>query len=268
MKKIFNITLVLLLSMVAVVSCKKESLLYDGPVLAHFLKASDVFFVDSEDSTYTLQIGLTKALDRDLTVKLVADEASTAVEGEQYALESYEVIIPAGEVIGNVTIVGLFSGITDPVNLKLKLVEGENVAGFSTDIDITIRQFCPFVRDEFVGIYNVWSELNEDDAGEIAEYEVEAIADPDNENGLIFLDVFEDGKNIKVTLDASNKSNFVAVLEQAQTIFTYSEGYPGVLAAGKGTFNACEPEIQFRVKVDVPGLGTFGDITTILTKVD
>lgn len=268
MKRIFNITLALLLAMTAVVSCKKDSLLYDGPVLAHFLKASDVFFVDSEDSTYTLQIGLTKALDRDLTVKLVADETSTAIEGEQYVLDSYEITIPAGEVIGNVKIVGLFSGVSDPVSLKLKLVEGENIAGFSKEIDITIRQFCPFVRDEFVGVYNVWSELNEDNAGEIAEYEVEAIADPDNENGLIFLDVFENGYNVKVTLDASNKSNFVAVLEQTQTIFMYSPGNPGVLAEGKGTFNACEPEIQFTVKVDVPGLGSFGDIKTIFTKVD
>lgn len=268
MKKIFNLTLTLFLASIALVSCNKESLLYDGPSLGHFLKSSDVFFVDVEDSTYTLQVGLTKAFDKDITLHLTVDEASTAIEGEQYSISSHDIVIPAGSVIGSTELVGLFSGITEPVNLKLKITEAGDVANFATELDLTIRQFCPLVRDNFVGIFNLWSELNEDASGNIVEYEVEAIADPEKENGIIFLDVFEEGKNIKVTLDASNKTNFVSVLEGPQTIFTYPPSYPAVLAAGKGTFNACNPEVQFKVKVDVPGLGSFGEINSIFTKVE
>ncbi|MCO5232240.1 MAG: DUF4843 domain-containing protein [Chitinophagales bacterium] len=267
MKKIFNATLLLLFATLTVVSCKKESLTYDGPTLGHFLKSSDVFYVDPEDSTYTVEIGLTKATDKDVTLRFEVDATSTAVDGEDYALGVHEVTIPAGQVIGKFDVVGLFTTLGEAVNLKLKLVEGDQTATFSNELDLTIRQFCPFVRDEFVGVYNVWSELNEDESGNIVEYEVEAIADPDNENGIIFLGLFVDGFDLKVSFDASNKANFQSIIT-AQTIFDYRPGYPAIIQAGKGTFNACNPEVQFTLEVKVPGMGSFGDVKTVLTKVD
>ena len=48
MKKIFNIAFTVVLATLTMVSCKKESLKYDGPALAHFSSQVGSYFVEDQ----------------------------------------------------------------------------------------------------------------------------------------------------------------------------------------------------------------------------
>jgi hypothetical protein len=103
MKKIFNIAFTVALATLTMVSCKKESLKYDGPVLAHFNGATGSYFVEEAgESSFPIPIGITKPNDADVTLTIkVLTEESTAVEGEDFTLQSNQVTIKAGEVVLN-----------------------------------------------------------------------------------------------------------------------------------------------------------------------
>jgi hypothetical protein len=118
---------------------------------------------------------------------------------------------------------------------------------------MTMLRFCPFVRDEFVGLYGFVSEFWNSDAdgnpildddGNPISVEVEAIADPEDENAILFKDLYEEGIDIKVILDASDKSNFVTSFPK-QKGWT-SGAYGDVsLSSGSGKFSACDKTLSY-----------------------
>lgn len=267
MKKIFNLAFTVVLAAITMVSCEKESLVYDGAALGHFTEASNSFFVEAEDTLYTIPVGLTKAADQDITFKVqVVGEGTTGEAGVHYTLVSDEVTIKAGEVIGNLTVIGHFDNLTNPVKLKLELAESDKAASFLQTYDLTIQQFCPFVRDEFVGTYifesDWWTEG--------VPYEVSAIAHPENANAIIFKDMYEEGYDITIVFNDATKSNFFVTIAQQPAWFNPTYGDIYLYGGTTGKFDACNKSINFTIIHGVPGLGTFGgsDTPSSLVKID
>ncbi len=246
----------------AMVSCKKESLQYDGPVLAHFSSEKGAYFVDEAGEEFSIPVGITKPSgDVTVTIKVNTDK-STAVEGEDFTIETKEITIKAGEVLSDLIIKGNFENLDEPKKIVLEIESSDNTAQYNQTYTLSIQRFCPFVRDDFIGVYLFESEWWEDS------YEVEAIADPEDENAIIFLDLYEPGFNIKVVFNASDKSSFVtSVAKQDAWI------YPGLgtifLAGGSGKFSACDKTLSYETKHGLPdGRFFVGVELALFTKLD
>ena len=269
MKKIFNIAFTVVLATLTMVSCKKESLKYDGPVLAHFNGATGSYFVEEEgESSFPIPIGITKPNDADvtLTIKVLTDE-STAVEGEDFTLQSSQVTIKAGEVISELVVLGNFAGLDEQKSVVFEIESSDKSAQYDQTYTLTMLRFCPFVRDEFVGLYGFVSEFwNSDAEGNPISVEVEAIADPEDENAILFKDLYEEGIDIKVILDASDKSNFVTSFPK-QKGWT-SGAYGDVsLSSGSGKFSACDKTLSYETEHTVSA-GSFGKEQAFFTKIE
>jgi hypothetical protein len=277
MKKIFNIAFMIAFASLAMISCKKESLKYEGPVLAHFNGVEGSYFVDEAGEEFSIPIGITKPNDADVTVTIkVNTEESSAVEGEDFTFQSKEITFKAGEVLSDLVVLGNFEGLDEPKTIVLEIESSDKSAQFNQTYTLDIQRFCPFVRDDFVGLYAFGSEwwfsddngpLLDDEGNPITE-EVEAIADPEDENAIIFLDLYEPGFNIKVVLNASDKSNFVtSVAKQDAWI------YPGIgtifLVGGSGKFSACDKTLSYETKHGLPDGRFFTGVELALfTKLD
>jgi|GEM_PF-2938677 len=263
MKRIFNLATTILVASLILAGCKKDDLLYDGPSLAHFTTPSATFYVEEQDTVYRVPVGLTKAFDTDMTFTVqVVEDGTTAVDGEQYRLRSTQVTIPAGQVIGYIEVEGIFENVATPTNLVLALDSTGSSAQFYQTFTLKIQQFCKFVQEEFVGTYFFSSAWWED------EYEVDAVADPNNPNAIIFKDLYDIGYDVTVVFNDDNKNNiFVSVAQQpAWYNSTYGDVY---LMGGTGTFNGCEKTLTYSTAHGVPGLGTFsGTDTPTLVKID
>jgi hypothetical protein len=276
MKKIFNIAFMIAIASLAMISCKKESLKYEGPVLAHFNGVEGSYFVDEAEETFKIQLGITKPNDADVTLTIkVNTEESTAVEGEDFTLESNQIIIKAGEVVTDLIVKGNFENLDEPKKVVLEIESSDKSAQYDQTYNMTIQRFCPFVRDEFVGLYGFVSEFWNSDAdgnpildddGNPISVEVEAIADPEDENAILFKDLYEEGIDIKVILDASNKSNFVTSFPK-QKGWT-SGAYGDVsLSSGSGKFSACDKTLSYGTEHTVSA-GSFGKEQAFFTKIE
>lgn len=262
MKRILNITLLILMVSSVLVGCKKESLEYKGPVLVHFTKSSGTFFVesDSEDG-YKIQLGLTKPADQDLTFTIEIEVSdSNAVEGEQFTIESKEVTIKAGEPVADIIVHSDYESLEEAFVVKFTLgTNSDYNAQFTQEFNLTIRQFCPFNVEDFVGTYLFYDEWFN---GAILEgeppYEVDAIIDEEVPNSIILLDPYDEGYSIRITFNDSDKSNFKVSIKDQPAWFNpnYGDIY---LADNEGTFDACEKTISFTTTHLVPGLGYFID---------
>jgi hypothetical protein len=139
--------------------------------------------VEQEENEFSVPVGITKPNDADvtLTIKVLAEE-STAVEGEDFTLESNQITIAAGEVITDLVVIGNFENIDVKKTVVFEIESSDKSAQYNQTYTLTIQRFCPFVRDDFVGTYEFESEwwLEGEDP-----YLVDAIADPDDENAIL-----------------------------------------------------------------------------------
>lgn len=273
MKKIFNITLLSLLATWTLVSCKKESLEYDGPVQVHFTEQTGTFFVEEDsDETFQVNIGLTKPASQDLTFTVTIEAENEDVEeGVEYSVSTTQLTIPAGEVIATIDVSSDYEALTDVVKLKFTLDEDEEGynAIFNQEYNLTIRQFCPFEVEDFVGtylFYDAW--FNAAVLGGAPPYEVDAILHDSLSNTIVLIEPYDDGMNINITFDASNKSNFKVIIPDQSAWF---DGEYGIIesADNEGGFDACERTISYTNTHLVPGLGWFEDNNPVfLQKID
>lgn len=270
MKKIFNIAFTLVLASLAIVSCKKESLEYDGPVLGHFQTSSSILYVQPENFTIDIPIGLTKASDKDVVLKVKVGEESTAEEGVQFNFESSEIVIKAGEVLGKVTVVAIFENTDEPSNLIIEIESSDNTATYSFEHNLKLQQFCPFVQEDYVGTYLFSSPVFWED-----EYLIEAIADPEDPKAIIFIDPYQPdgvGYNLKLVFNDEDVNNIFITIPANQVVWYYDDGAnmgDVILRDGKGTFNSCEKLITYSANhIFVPLSFNFGLDNVTLKKVD
>jgi len=159
MKKL-NILLAIVLVAIGL-SCDDNNIgLYKGPSQIHFLEQSGSIIVNNTNPVYTIQVGISKAIETDQNYEVIIDtENSTAVEGVAFELLNNTVHIPAGAVLGEIQIKGLFSGAQpdgELLRVQLKGINGSETAAFNNSFDLNLFKFCDFDRDAFVGTYQVF----------------------------------------------------------------------------------------------------------------
>ncbi len=257
MKRIFNITLTALMAAFALVSCKKESLIYDGPVLVHFNSQGGALVVENPDDefAYEIKVGLTKPADRDITINLEIDTTnSTAIEGLHFTLSSNQVVIPAGQTVASVKAVGIYENLEeDALTASVRIAESEYSAIYGQEIKIRFRAPCDGILriEKFVGTYELDYPWFQEDDGP---YTVTAVLDPERENTIIFKDLLDDGFDVAFTLDSESDD----ILVEDSDAWIYDPGFPPVVIADvNGTYEVCEQIIEFYAFHHIPGVGSF-----------
>lgn len=281
MKKIFNIAIMMILASLATVSCKKDSLLYDGPMLAHFQsKEGTLFLQPGGENTIIIPIGLTKAVDHDVVVTVELDSSSTAEAGKQFNFVSQQVTIPAGQVIGNLVIKGDYDSASVASLAVFRITSDALQTGDTYTLEL--QQFCPFNQADFVGFYQ-FSAVDPADAmlgSEANGYQVEAIADPNDSTSIIFQNLYNDpddsqvigGYDVKISFDDSDVNNIKVTIADGQTMWFYTDGtFDGTVVSkgGTGTFNGCAKTITFSVQHILTSIGfNFGTDVATLKKIN
>jgi hypothetical protein len=153
--------------MALAVSCdRNEGPVYDvnnGQAMAAFNRNVQTFPVDDSGNSFTeIIVGVTTVSDVDRSVTVSVDPASTA-DPSEYTIDPASLVIPAGEFVARVRLVGNFNNIpeTGQTNVILNL---DSVEGAILDDPVTGRlshrvnlfRFCPFTNgSNFLGAYEL-----------------------------------------------------------------------------------------------------------------
>lgn len=242
MKKL-NILFALAMAIIGL-SCDDNKIdLYNGPSQIHFVEQGGSMIINDTDPVYTIQVGVSKSVETDRTFEVIIDaENSTAEEGVGFELLSKSITIPAGSVLGEIEVKGLFDGAQpegDLLRLQLKGNTASDVASFYSSFDLLLYKFCDFHRDAFIGTYQVYEHSF---FGEF-EYEVEITAGDDPYSVIVdgFWEV--SGSAVQLTFDRTETTCSIP----SQFFFDEPQiGYENVWirSLSKGQYNACLGSIE------------------------
>lgn len=229
---------------------ERDPALFDGDQEVKFVNTSPTFVVEEAEETYTFQLNTLKPArgNQTFTFEVVA-EGTTAQEGVHYRLPSTSVTIADGEVFGNVEITLLAAGFGATVETLVLRITSPEAAGFNNVATLNLQRFFPYVQAEFVGRYRVtypWWEANP--------YEIDMVAGT-SENQLVAVDMLGEGVDFVITVDVSDRNNFLASFLQ-NNVWTHPAGQVRVRSTS-GSFSAATKTFNFTVTQDIPGVGTF-----------
>lgn len=250
----------LLLIIVFVSSCEEDEIKYSGPALGSFNVESKTFYVqDVAEPVDTIYVEMTTKSNVERILNLEMSNTSTAILNTHYKLKSQNVVIPPNSIFGHIIVEGVFDqlAIDGPKKVTFKLKDSDNVktAGFRDSVVYTMRQYCPFVINDFVGDWQdadgtAWTcTLPADNAANTLEFSAPGYFGTDNK--------------IKVVFDATDPANFTCEVlndQKASDVSTwyFSGGNYGATylkSGGRGMFSACEKVVEFKYKVAIPGIG-------------
>ena len=248
MKKIAYIILPLFLLILS--SCEDtKPEVYDGDSLSYFEETSETFTIQS-GSIYNGVVLVTEAKSYDRTFTLEIDEASDA-PASSYTIGT-DLVIPANSYSGTFEVAGNVLEVVSETKLVLNLmsVEDSDVATFDNKLTLVLEQFCPFERDNFLGL------MKADEEG-YGVYDVNVTAGTD-ENELIISNVWDNDPNSTTSIFLVEEG-YVVEFPSYQDNYLYSHPTygPAYVAFGEGTWSSCATtiDISFEVIVDA---GSFG----------
>lgn len=261
-----GLRLIGLLLMVAFISsCEEDLQLYDGPAQAHFPQSSDTYFVTSEENPYALKIGLTNVANSDRTVNISIDESSsTAVEGVDFTINSFQTVIQQGELFGELTITGDFDNLSVPkvVVFNISDSDGEDGnASFRQSFTLTLNQFCQYSRDALLGTYVNFSEFW--GAGFLCE-----VVAGNASNEVIVQGMYPpeiNGRNIVIRIEQLGEVSYRAVVVK-QVAFDantpiFAADYGPLSIEGSGVLNTCgEFNLNMAFTVSAGSFGVFNEV--------
>ncbi|MDR9417723.1 hypothetical protein [Gracilimonas sp.] len=265
MKALKLFTLILGITIIGI-SCdvldtEEERSFYDGENLVKFNTDETTLFAEEEEETFEVGVSLLSPAngDRSFTFEVV-DSLTTAVEGEDYRLDSNSFTISNNEVLGSFPVTVIKAGVAEAPTLTFRITS-ENVASFNSTISITLRQFFPYEQSEWEGTYELvypwWF-------GDSEPRTVSAVASSENENIVIFENFIGTGVDFEFLFDDSDPLNFnVSFAEEPAWV---SGTYGNVRVEGTGSFDAENKVINGEAEHTVSA-GTFGTYSYSLTKV-
>ena len=248
MKKIAYIILPLFLLVFS--SCEDtEPEVYDGDSLSYFEETSKTFTVQA-GSTYSGVVLVSEATSYDRTLTLDLDDASDA-PAISYTIGT-NLVIPANSYSGTFEVAGNVLEVVSGTKLILNLtsVEDSNVATFDNKLTLTLEQFCPFVRDNFLG------PMKADEEGYTV-YDVNVTAGA-LANELKISNVWDINPNSETTIFLVEEGYVVEFPPyQDNYLYTSATYGPAYVAEGEGTWSSCATTIDISFQVIVSA-GTFG----------
>jgi len=249
MKKIAYLLLPVL--MLVITSCQDQGPeVYDGDSLSYFSETSGTFTIQA-GSVYDIEVLVTSATAYDRTFSVEVDDALTDAPASSYTIDT-NFVIPANSYAGTFQIAGNVLDVVTGTKLVLNLtsVEDSNVATFDNTHTITMEQFCPFVRDNFLGL------MKADEEG-YAVYDVNVTAGAEP-NELKISNVWDINPNSETTIFLVEEGYVVEFPPyQDNYLYTSATYGPAYVAFGEGTWSSCATTIDISFEVIVAA-GTFG----------
>ncbi|MEJ7589223.1 MAG: hypothetical protein WKI04_16835 [Ferruginibacter sp.] len=151
------------LSLICMVSCKKNNLIVDkdvtAPAFAKFntIKDADTigtYYIRSTNDPFKLPVGVTNVSNTDRTIQFTY--SSTAVQGTQYNAPA-SIVIKAGETLDSLPISGLFAGYPSSSRRDTVIItiSGGDVpaSAYKSKYKLILRKYCEVSLADFYGDY-------------------------------------------------------------------------------------------------------------------
>lgn len=244
-KRFVNLCIVsVLLALFASCSTNPEYTTYSGP---NYIMFADTLFelpVQENGEVFELPIVATRACDYDRTLAVeIIDSKSNATEGRHYALKSNTVTIKAGELVGNVEVLGYHDNIevSDSIGFGLRLVTNKDSQWdlYGTDTNVWLKKACKFDINAFTGYCFIISTFINNYVQTTDGRLTYSIVDPENENTIIMKDYFYDGYDVRIKFLTDDVLNPLIEFEEQQFGPT-SEAF-GTLYGEEGIINMYQP---------------------------
>lgn len=188
-------------------SCEQNYITYHDAEYVMFADTAKTYVVREDMLTFDVPIVSTVSCDHDRTFAVeILDPSSSAVEGRDFQLVSNNFTIPAGELVGNVSVKGNFENLESENDLSftLKLVMPENLIMplYGDETIVHLRKTCKFNRQNYTG-YAVVTSLFLYQYSVTGDYQrlIRTSPDPDDENGVILHSFLSDGYDVKIHFD-------------------------------------------------------------------
>jgi len=155
MKNIFKYLLIVSLGVFVFSSCEDEDKgIYDGPELVSFSDGTSGNYSVQEtgDTGWEIQVGFTTTSNQARVVNYTI--SGDAADGEQFTLASNSITVPAGSVVGVLTVNGIYGGFTGQVDTLIVTLTGDNVAEFDNTYTLIMQRYCSYTVDDLVGSWS------------------------------------------------------------------------------------------------------------------
>lgn len=241
---------------------------------ADYIMFSDTLYefpVLNNDDYYEIPVVATQAYgyDRTLAVEII-DSLSNAVEGQHYSLKSNTVVIPAGQLVGNVYVRGNHDNIAvgDSLGFHIRLISKAETQWdiYGIDTDVYLQKACTFDVNAFTGYCYIYSTYLQSYSTSSTRLTY-SVVDPDEENTIIIKDYFYDGYDVKIKFTTDDILNPLLKFDEQK--FGHTADAFGTLY-GDGTimmyqpttytsyYSSCETFILQYMTLYVPDVGTVG----------
>lgn len=264
-------TYILLISLLALAfsGCEDhEADVYKGQAFVQFKSPNIPFPVmESGEQILGVEIGVSQKSNVDQTFNVSVDPTSTAVAGVDYELIDRTVTIPAGKFTASIGVKGFYENATTSGKLlKLKLDADAALINpsYGNTATVNLYQFCAFNIDELVGMYLCVPGFPYDAT---TKYEVEFVKTSATTGH--FVELYDTGFNVAVEFFVSDPTNFyIKIAPQAAWMDqNYGEIYVETKAK-MSPFSMCNKTITLNLFHSVPGVGSFGEKSSYLEKMD
>ncbi len=284
MKGLFKISFAALMAMAAFTACKEEYTTYSDAEYVMFADSASVNMVLADQDWFKVPVVATTKTDYDRTFGVeVIDKGSNAIENYHYRLKSNTITIPAGELVANVEVHGIYDNIepADSLGFTLKLVLPDAVKWdglYNDETKVTMYKSCPFSIEEFTG-WCVFTSLflNDFPGAENRSYQrlVWTETHPEKENTIIAKNLFFTGYDVSLTFDPADPAEPLVSLEKGQVIsdemsvfgIAYGDNKIRVRDSQNAvsSFNACQRFITLWILAYVEDLGNiYGNVVEFI----
>ncbi len=287
MKRAIKISFAILCLASAFTSCKEQYTTYSDAEYIMFADSASVNMVLADQEWFNIPVVATVKTDYDRTFGVeIIDKGSNAIEGYHYRLKSNTLTIPAGELVANVEVHGIYENIghADSLGFTLKLVLPEAVKWnslYTDETKVTMYKRCPFVQDDFTGWCVVTSLfLNDFPGAENRSYQrlIRTEKHPYKENTVIMRNWLFTGYDVSITFDPSDPAEPKVTMDEGQVIsdemsvFGIAYGDNKIRAVHSpntpSSFNACQKFVTLWIVAYVEDIGnpygTVGEFINVM----
>lgn len=266
------------LLLTALVGCESERTQYDGPSYITFsAERHDLGVMDGEE-WFEIPITATHATDHDRNVGVeIIAARSSAVYGMHYTIESTTVTIPAGKLNGMLRIKGYPEaiGISEMLGITLNLVieEDEVSEEHGTETEIYLHKCCPLDMNAFTG-YAVLTSTWTMEFMNAESVLVKTHLDETTPNTIVVEDMYYEGYDIRLVLNADNRLEPLVEMPEAQVAGSTGEAFGTIYGNGKlmmeqseesaSYYSPCEGFVLQYVTMYVEEVGTVGTFAHVL----
>lgn len=253
------------------------------PAVVHFGIPSSVgnyYVLNVTNNPFKIPVGLTKALDKPVTIQFTVTSPTGAIQGQQYSLVSNSITIPAGKVLDSLSLNGIFAGY--PTGRKDTLVVtitgGDLPALIGSNIyTVVLQKYCNVVLSDLSGVFTKSFDFQAPDLEGPYTTNITATSTGPT-TAMLMIKNFSDGMfghfastdaayspGIEVDIDFSNPSNFTTTVPTQSFYKDATYGAATIKANGKGSFSACDQSFTINYTVTVAA-GSFGNFTTTIKR--